>query len=78
MIEVADENLKGNIFIMGPGTMMTEDYRLDRVRIHVDEKGKVLSANRGQSNNMFVEFQKSARLNPHAHEQEFFAAKKYQ
>ncbi|CAF1605607.1 unnamed protein product [Adineta ricciae] len=33
-----------NVHIMEPGMMGTMDYRTDRVRVHVDEQGKVAFA----------------------------------
>ncbi|CAF1605613.1 unnamed protein product [Adineta ricciae] len=32
-----------NVPIVGPGMMVTMDYRTDRVRVHVDQQGKVAS-----------------------------------
>jgi hypothetical protein len=35
------EDLQGHIYIISPGTAVTEDFQTDRVRIYVDEDGIV-------------------------------------
>ena len=45
--EEATTHIKGvnqqlNVHIVPDGSMVTADYRLDRVRIYVDENGKVV------------------------------------
>lgn len=35
------EDLHGRIYIISPGTAVTEDFLTDRVRIYVDEDGIV-------------------------------------
>jgi hypothetical protein len=43
-IEADSPDLKGRVYIIGPDMMVTMDYRLDRVRISVNETGIVESA----------------------------------
>ena len=38
-IEKTSPDLKGNVFIIEPGMFVTEDFRLDRVRIYIDKEG---------------------------------------
>jgi hypothetical protein len=35
------QDLEGRIYIISPGTAVTEDFQTDRVRIYVDEDGIV-------------------------------------
>ena len=41
IIESMAPDVKGRIFIMPPNSMMTMDYRTDRVRVFVNEAGVV-------------------------------------